>query len=222
MSTRSVNRSGTLLIIAGLLIAIPMLFHPDDRLPDFALRPAWIPVHLLMGIGTIAGLGGLALLYGGMQSRMTTFGRIAFGLALLGTALFIGLIFFVEATLFPALLADPAATRLLSENGPLFAGPFGIAIMASMAIISLGYVLLAVYLAATRTISAVNGLLFLGAPFAAFAPPLPYVTEIIGGVLLGVAIAWLGFSVRNGIAHKALEPEMRVQDECLAHAGGHA
>ena len=222
MSIRSLNRSGTLLIIAGLLIAIPMLFHPDDRLPDFALQTAWVPVHLLMGIGTIAALAGLALLYGGMQNRMTAFGRLAFGTSLLGTAFFIGLMFFVEATLFPALLNDPAGARLLGENGPLFAGPFGIAVMGSLAIISLGYILLAIYLTATRIISVLNGILFLGGPFAAFAPPLPYVAEVIGGVVLGIAITWLGFSVRNGFAHKALEEDIRVQDQCLTQARGHA
>ena len=222
MLTQSVNRSGTLLIIAGILIAVPMLFHPDDSQPGFSLHAAWVPVHVLMSIGSIAAFAGLLGLYGVLRGRMTAFGSWAFGLALLGTALFTGLLFFVEITLFPVLGRDPAYGALLSDTGPLMGGPFGIAVLLSFGVVSLGYVFLAIYLAATRTISIVNALLFIGVPLAAFAPPLPYAVEIIGGVLFGAALTWLGISVRSGLAHKALETELRAYDECLIHAGGHA
>jgi hypothetical protein len=222
MLTRSIDRSGTLLIIAGILIAVPMLFHPDDSQPGFAMHAAWVPVHVLMSIGSIAAFAGLLGLYGALRSRLTAFGGWAFGLALLGTALFTGLLFFVEITLFPALGRDPAYQSLLSDNGPLMGGPFGIAVLVSSVIVSLGYVFLAVHLAATRTISIVNAVLFIGVPLAAFSPPLPFMLERIGGVLLGIALTWLGVSVRRGTAHTALETGLRVQDECLAHAGGRA
>ena len=42
------------------------------------------------------------------------------------------------------------------------------------------------------------------------------------GVLFGIAVILLGISVRFGVAHKALKEEMKIQDECLAHAGGQA
>ena len=42
------------------------------------------------------------------------------------------------------------------------------------------------------------------------------------GILFGIAVILLGISVRFGVAHKALEEEMKIQDECLTHAGGHA
>jgi hypothetical protein len=222
MSAHSVNRSGTLLIIAGILIAGPMLFHPDDTRPDFAFQAAWVPVHVLMAFGSIAAIAGLTGLYGALRSKIKAFGQVAFGLAILGTVLFTGLLVFVESTLLPVLGRNPAYGVLLSESGPLMGGPFGIAVMGSLAVVSLGYVLLAIYLAASKTISIVNALFFIGAPFAAFAPPLPYVLEIIGGVMFGIAVILLGISVRFGTAHKALEEEMKIQDECLAHAGGHA
>jgi hypothetical protein len=222
MLTKSLDRSGTLLIVAGVLIAGSMLFHPDDTQPDFAFHAAWVPVHVLLGIGSLAGLAGLVGLYGALRGRITAFGNAAFILAFLGTVLFTGLMFFVEATLLPVLGSNPAYQPLLSDTGPLMGGPFGMALMASFAIISLGYVLLAIYLVAAKTISVVNGLLFIGAPLAAFAPPLPYAVEIIGGVLLGLAFLWLGVSIRKGTAHKALEAEVRNQEECLLHASGHA
>jgi hypothetical protein len=222
MSIKSVNRSGMLLIIAGVLIAGSMLFHPDDSRPDFALHAAWVPVHVLMGIGSLAVLAGLAWLYEALQGKITVFGSAAFGLAILGTVLFTGMLFFVEATLLPTLGRSPVYQPLLSENGPLMGGTFGFMVIASLAIVSLGYILLAIYLATSKTISVMNALLFIGAPLAAFAPPLPFTVEIIGGVLFGAALLWLGVSIRRGTAHKALEGEMRIQDECLIQAGGHA
>jgi len=223
MWTKSVNRSGMLLIIAGILIAGPMLFHPDDSRPDFAFPVVWVPVHVLMGIGALSCLAGLAGLYWTLQGKVTVFGSITFALAILGTILFVGLLFFVEATLLPDLGRDPAYQSLLRDNGPLMGGSFGFAVIASLTLVSLSYLLLAIYLIASRIISVANGLLFIGAPLAAFAPPLPYAVGIFGGVLFGVALIWLGVSIRRGTAHKALEVEMRFEDECLLlHAGGHA
>jgi small-conductance mechanosensitive channel len=222
MFTRSINRSGTLLIIAGILIAVPMLFHPDDSQPGFALHAAWVPVHVLMGIGTIAAFAGLLGFYGALRSRLTGFGVWSFGLALFGTALFTGLLFFVEITLFPVLGRDPVYQSLLNETGPLMGGPFGMAVLLFAVIASLGYVFLAIDLAVNRTISIVNAVLFIGVPIAAFAPPLPFMLERIGGVLFGIALTWLGVSIRRGVAHRALERELRRYDECLTPAGGHA
>jgi hypothetical protein len=222
MTSKYLDRSGTLLILAGILIAGSMLFHPDDTQPGFAFNAAWVPVHVLLGIGSLAGMAGLIGLYGVLRGKITAFGNTAFVTALLGSVLFTGLMFFVEATLLPVLASDPAYQPLLSDTGPLMGGPFGIALMTSFAIISLGYVLLAVYLVVSNTISVVNGLLFIGAPLAAFAPPLPFAVGIVGGVLLGVAFLWLGVSIRKGTAHKALESDIRTQEECLVHSGGHA
>jgi hypothetical protein len=222
MLARSFNRSGALLIIGGLLIAVPMLFHPDDSKPGFALQAAWIPVHILLSIGSIVAFMGLLGLCGALHGKLTVFGRAALGLSLLGTALFTGLLFFVEITLFPVLSRDPAYQALLTDSGPLLGGPFGIAVLLSSLIVSLGYVFLAIYLAAARTISVVNAVLFIGVPLAAFAPPLPFAAELIGAVLFGIALTWLGVSIRRGVAHRALDEELRVQDECLIHAHGHA
>lgn len=206
----------------GILIAGSMLFHPDDSVPSNTLRAAWVPVHILLGIAAIAGLAGLGGLYSIMSAKLSTFGRVSFGLSLLGTVLLAGVLFFFEATLLPVLARDPAYLPLLSGTGSIMNGPFGYAVWASMVIVRVGYILLAVYLVASKTISLANGLLFIGVPLVSFAPPIPYALEILGGVLFGAALIWLGVSVRTGTAHEALATDLQIQDECIAHAGGRA
>ncbi len=123
-----------------------MLFNPDDSRPDYTIHAAWVPVNILSGIGSLAVFAELVGIDEALRKKVTAFGRIAFALALLGTALFTGLLFFVEVTLLPVLASNPVYQPLLSDSGTLMRGPFGIALMASFAIISLGYVLLAIYL----------------------------------------------------------------------------
>jgi hypothetical protein len=199
MLDKNRNASSILLIISGILIAVPMLFHPDDSITANILSTAWVPVHILLGIGAVAGLAGLGGLYLIMNMRLSVFGRVAFGLTLLGTVLFVGLMFFFEATILPALVRDPAYLPLLSDSGPLMTGLFGYTILATLVIVSVGYILLAIYLVGSKTISIANGLIFIGVPLAAFAPPLPYALEILGGVMFGASLTWLGVSIRKEV-----------------------
>lgn len=222
MTTKTLNRSSMLLIISGILLVIGVLFHPDMSEPGYAAAPGWIPVHIIMGFSTLFGFAGLAALLAVMNLNIRPFGRTAFGLALLGNLLLTGIMFFFEASVLPVLARNQEYLPLLSENGPLMTGPLGTMIGISMFIASLGYLLLAGYLVSSRTISLVNGILFLGAPLLLFTPPLPSAAGTIGGLLLGAAIIWLGVSVRMGLAHLSLASSLRIQDECFSHVGGHA
>ena len=133
-----------------------------------------------------------------MSLNITPFGRVAFGLAMLANILLTGVMLFVEVTIVPVLARDPAYSPLISETGPLLSGGLGLALGITMLIAAIGFLCLAGYLTSTKTISLANGLLFLGAPLLAFSPPLPITFGIIGGVLLGAGITWLGISVRKG------------------------
>lgn len=221
MSTKAVKWSSVLLIISGLLLAVPILFHPDMSKAGYALLGSWVPVHLLLGISALVGLAGLIVFYGAMSPKISVVGHVAVWLAIVGTALLCGLMFFVEAAIVPVLAADPATVPLLAETGPLMTGIFGISALAAMAVLAVGFILFGGYLIRAKIVSPVNGVLFIiGAPLAAFTPPLPFVAGIIGGVLLGIALAWLGVSIRTGRAHDTLESTLRIHDECLAQAGG--
>ncbi|MGE5173233.1 MAG: hypothetical protein ACM3MD_05330 [Betaproteobacteria bacterium] len=221
MSTKAIKWSSVLLIISGVLLAAPILFHPDMSKPGYALLGAWVPVHVLLGISALAGLAGLIVFYGAMSPKITVFGHVAVWFAIVGTALLAGLMFFVESAIVPVLAGDPTYEPLLGMTGPLMTGAFGALAMLSMVIVSIGFILFGGYLIWAKVISPVNGALFIiGAPLAAFSPPFPYIVGIIGGVLLGIAIGWLGVSIRTGRAHDTLETTLRIHDECLAQAGG--
>jgi len=223
MSTKAVKWSNVLLIISGLLLAIPILFHPDMSKPGYALLGAWVPVHVLLGISALAGLAGLIVFYGATSPKITVFGHVAVWFAIVGTALMAGLMFFVEVGIVPSLAGSPAYEPLLSATGPVMTGAFGVLAMITAVIVAIGFILFGGYLIWAKIISPVNGILFIiGAPLVAFSPPLPYVAMIIGGVLLGIALVWLGVSIRTGRAHETLESTLRIHDECLAQAGGHA
>lgn len=215
--------SSGLLILAGLLTGLPILFRPDMTQSGFALRASWAPVNLLLGIGAVIGTAGLIVLYRAMSSKISAFGHLAFVLTILGSILSAGMLLFVEAAIVPVLSSDPAYTPLLAMSGPLMAGSFGVLAMLSSVILAVGFLLLGIYLISSSTVSFVNGLLFIiGAPLLAFAPPLPPVIGVVGGLILGIALVWIGISIRNGIAHESLAPGLRLEDECVVHAGGHA
>ena len=208
-----------LLILSGILLALGMIFHPGMAAPDYAATPAWAPVHMLLGFSALFGLAGLAGLFGVMNVNLRFLGKAAFGLALLANVLLTGLMFFVEASILPVLARDAAYQPLASLNGPLMTGALGTAIGITMVIAAAGYLLVAWYLVDSRMISVANGILFIGAPLLVFSPPLSFGFGVIGGLLLGAGIAWLGISIRVGLAHRSLESTLRVQDECLAHLG---
>lgn len=223
MSTKALKWSSLLLMISGLLTAVPILFHPDVSKPGYALLGAWVPVHVLLGLSALAGLAGLIVFYGAMSPKITVFGHVAVWFAIVGTALLAGLMFFVETAISPVLAGNPAYEQLLSMSGPLMAGAFGALVMISMVILSVGFILFGGYLIWAKIIAPANGILFIvGAPLIAFSPPLPYAVMIIGGVLFGIALVWLGVSIRRGRAHETLESTLRIHDECLAQAGGRA
>lgn len=219
MSTKAVKWSSALLIIGGVLLAVPMLFHPDMTTTGYALTAAWVPVHVLLGISTLAGMAGLIVFYGAVNPKTTLFGHVAFWFAIIGTALLSGLMFFVETAIIPVLAGSPAYEPLLGISGPLMTGAFGVSLTLAMAIAAIGFILVGGYLIVAKIISPVNGALFIiGAPIALFSPPLPHVLGIIGGVLTGCALVWLGVSIQKGRAHDTLEATLCVHDQCLAQA----
>jgi hypothetical protein len=173
----------------------------------------------MLGFSTLFGLIGLAGLFAVMNLKMRPFGRAGFALAMLGNVLLTGIMFFFEASVLPFLARNPSLQYLAEPDGPLMTGAAGTAIGISVFIAAIGYLLLAGYLVMTRTITPANGILFIGAPLVLFSPPLTFSFGVIGGLLLGAGVTWLGISVRIGTAHESLASSLHVQDECLAHLG---
>ncbi len=223
MLTKAVKWSSVLLIISGMLLAVPILFHPDLVKAGYALQRAWVPVHVLLGLSALAGLAGLIVFYVAMSPETTVLGHVAMWFAMVGTVLMAGLMLFVEAAIVPVLASSPAYEPLLSTSGPLTAGVLGILTTVTAVVMAMGFILLGGYLIGAKIISPANGVLFIiGAPLIALSPTWPFALMIIGGVLLGIALVWFGVSIRAGRAHNTLESILRIQDECFAQAGGRA
>lgn len=219
MTSKTLNRSGLLLILSGILLALAVIFHPGMSEPGYAASASWIWVHVLLGFSALIGLSGLAGLFAVMNLKMRPFGRAGFALAMLGNILLAGIMFFFEATVLPVLARDPSLRMLTDPSGPLMTGAVGTAIGISLFVAAVGYLLLAGYLLLTRTISPANSILFIGAPLFLFTPPLPFSFGVVGGLLLSAGLVWLGVSVRSGTAHDSLASSLHLQDECLAHLG---
>jgi hypothetical protein len=93
MSSTSLTRwSGLALLLAGALIAVPIVFHPSYADSQALLRPAWVPIHIALTIAAILGLFGLVGLYSRLRKRSRWLGLISFVLLFSGTALFVAVL----------------------------------------------------------------------------------------------------------------------------------
>src|SRR5262245_42227930 len=111
-SSRLTRWSGLALLLAGVLVAIPMLFHPSDSDPQAFVRAAWLPVHSLLIGSVILMLFGLIGMYHIQADVIGVLGLAGFVLAFVGGALFVAVLV-VDAFVIPALAASAAAQSLL-------------------------------------------------------------------------------------------------------------
>lgn len=191
-STSLIRWSGVALLLAGALIAVPILFHPSYADPQALMRPAWVPIHTALTISAILALFGLVGLYTRLRERSGWFGLIGFVLIFTGTALFVAGLS-IEAFVLPALASSAAGQTLLDPAGPLFGGPLNVVLLLTSGIFSLGCLLFCVAILRSEITLHWMGLLLLGGILLAFWPPLPDLIGIIGGVLLGLGFIWFGY-----------------------------
>ncbi|MBK9712034.1 MAG: hypothetical protein IPO81_12040 [Kouleothrix sp.] len=198
MSSGLTRWSGLALMLSGLLLAVPMLFHPDDSNPLSFQRAAWAPVHTLLIASAVLMLFGLIGLHGAQAARAGTLGLIGFILSFAGGALVVaGLV--VDAFVVPAIAGDPAAQALLDPAGPLFGGALGIFFLLMGATFSLGTIVLGIATARAGVLPRWAGaLILLGGPLLGFTPPLPTIAGICGAVLLGVGYLSAGYAIWSG------------------------
>jgi hypothetical protein len=108
MSPTSLTRwSGVALLLSGVLIAVPIVFHPSYADAQAFLRPAWVPVHIALTIAAILGLFGLVGLYSRLRERSGWLGLTGFVSIFTGTALFVAVLS-IEAFVLPALASSAA------------------------------------------------------------------------------------------------------------------
>ena len=196
-SSNLVRWSGGALLLAGILIAVPVLFHPDDVAhPETVLTTTWAVVHGFFATGAVLALVGLTGLYARQAEEAGKAGLVGFVLTFIGTALFVaGLV--LEAFVVPVIAAE--APELLDPSGPLLGGPLGIVFLLAGATFALGAILLGIATVRAGVLPRLSALPFMvGAPLLAFWPPLPYLVGVTGGVLVGIGFAWMGYALFSG------------------------
>jgi hypothetical protein len=208
-SSRLIRWSGLALLLAGLLVAIPILFHPSDADPQAVLNSIWVPVHSLFVSGAVLMLFGLIGFYASQIERAGGLGLIGFILTFIGNALIV-FVLALEAFVIPVIAANAAGQALLDPAGPLFGGLLGLVLLLMAGIFALGTILLGIATFRAGMLPRWAGvLLAVGGPLLAFWPPLPQMLGTIGGVLVGVSFIWSGYTIWAGSGARALQPAMR-------------
>jgi hypothetical protein len=183
-------------LLAGILLAIPIVLHPDETAdPTAVLTSSWLVIHTIFIIGDVLSIFGLIGLYTRQSQEIGSIGLIGFILAIIGSALFVGVLM-IDSYVIPVLAAEITTQPLLDEAGPLFGGPLGLVFLAAGITFALGTLLTGFTTLRAAVLPRWAGLLLLiGGPLLAFTPPLPHLVGTIGGVLLGLSYIWLGYAL---------------------------
>jgi len=204
MSSRLIRWSGLALLLAGLLLGIAIILHPDEANPNAVLEVAWAPVHQVMIVGALLSLFGLIGFYVRQRGQAGVLGLIGFLLLFVGSALFVPIVF-AEAFIIPVIAADPAGQALLDPAGPLFGATLGLVFLGIGVIFGLGCIVSGIATFRAGALPRLAGpLLVAGGPLLAFTPPLPHIAGLIGGVALGLAYVWLGYTIWAGAPERTM------------------
>jgi hypothetical protein len=199
LSSKLTRWAGLALLLAGVLIAVPVVLHPDETAePSTLLTNSWLIIHSIFIVGNVLSILGLMGLYARHAQALGRGGLMGFILITIGNALFVGVLM-IDSYVVPALAADIKTQPLLDEAGPLFGGPLGLVFMISGLIFSLGAILTGLTIMRTSVLPRWAGLFLLGGPLLAFTPPLPHLAGVVGGALMGISFVWLGYALWSGL-----------------------
>jgi hypothetical protein len=184
-------------VIGGVFLAAFVLIHPWDQLMGAAIAqtPRWRLAHTFHFIGAAFALMGLSALYVQQRSAMGWFGFSGFVLSFLGNAMFVGT-GMITAFIWPMLAVD--APTCVDIGGPIFSSPISILAFKFTAIfLIVGYFVFGVAtLRAGVFPRSATLVLAVGAILGMLPPhpvgPSPWWVLVLGGVLYGGALVWLG------------------------------
>jgi hypothetical protein len=193
-----IRASGLATLIGGILFALFPLLHPDHDLAAFT-GPIWVPVHLMPNVGAMLTLFGLVGLLARQLDRAGLFGVVAFVVAFLGTASFL-MGTMIELFMIPFMgIQNPAF-----EEGPPPPG-VGEAFMVIGLLLAIGHLLLGVATYHARVLPrSVGALMIVGSVSMLSLEKIgALVLEsdalwILGPVLFGAGVAWLGYALWSG------------------------
>jgi hypothetical protein len=194
------------MLLAGALAGIVvMALHPDD------IRDSRNgPLHFAYFFTSLLVVLGLA----GPPDRLRGRAGIAAGAGFLALSVFVAVSEMghsvLDATLIPVLRDNPATTDLISNDSwvsqSLFAGPFGLMLMAAMVLLLVGMLLVGVGTLVEGSYPRWPAVLLL---LLVPTPLLPFTQGPIGPALLYLALAEFGYATLTGAGREPLPSWIR-------------
>lgn len=190
--------SGLSFALGGVCFMLFLIVHPYGEVAGehVAHNNAWIPAHSFHFFGALFALFGLVGVYVRHWDPLGRPGFVAFVMAFIGTAMFVGT-GMITATLWPAIAED--YPPFVAENGGMFEDPLtAAATTATYVFLSLGYGLLGAVMLRKHLIPwpaavlLVAGILLFSAPVDPVGPA-PWFARYAGAVTFGAALAWIGY-----------------------------
>jgi hypothetical protein len=195
-----VRLAGFSALLAGICYVLVGLLHPAN-VPSSVTTPGWVLVHVLACAMAVFGLLGLPGLYARQAGRIGWLGLVGALLLGLWFALILGFSF-VEAFILPQVAA--ASPAFVSAWMGMLVGPAGTfdlgllptVWIATLPLYLLGGLLFGIATFRARILPRVAGVLLavstLLAPAAAL---LPNAAQPKTAIPMGIALAWLGYSL---------------------------
>lgn len=193
----TIRLNGIACILGGIFLAAFVLVHPWDQLlgAEIARTAQWRLAHTFHFAGAGFALLGLPGLYAQQRAALGWFGLTGFILSFLGTAMFLGT-GMITAFIWPMLAVY--APTCVEVGGPIFASPVSVLAFALTAVIlASGYVVFGIATLRAGVLPRFATLALVVGAILGMLPPhpvgaLPWWALVLGGVLYGAALVWLG------------------------------
>jgi hypothetical protein len=205
-----VRWSGLAAVVGGLGIALFVLLHPWDRFvgAEVARSGQWRLAHTLHFVGAAFALLGLPGLYAHQRARLGPLGAAGFVVAGLGTAMFVGT-GMLTAFVWPMVAHQaPAAVEL---GGAMFEPPALHALWLTGLVVIVGYLMFGAATLRAGVFPRAGTVALTAGAVLGMLPPrplgaLPWAGLVLGGVLFGGGLIWLGSVVWRAPAPTSEDP----------------
>jgi hypothetical protein len=189
--------SGLSCMIAGVAIAGFVLVHPWDQLvgAEIARTTRWRMAHALHFVGSLFALPGVLGIYAAAAPTLASWGVVGMIVTMVGIAMFLGT-GMITAFIWPMLAVHAPAT--VEPGGAIFHMPVSaFAFLATAITMICGHLLFGAALLRTGLFPrAPIVMLMVGTVLGMLPPtpmsPFPWSGLVLGGVLYGAAMIWLG------------------------------
>lgn len=169
---------GYSLVIAGIIAAIALCFHPDEFIPGSVLNAAWSPVHLGLLFAFSISIFGVVGIFNSLENKPGIIGVVAYTLGIIGCA-WSAAVVVLEVFVFPILAKQNSVQVPLMDlmNKTSSFSNLGIFFMSAVMVWILAWVLIGIVLLRSTLFKRYIGVLVIIASIAIAIP-----THFAGGM----------------------------------------